>query len=735
MATLILTTVGTAIGGPLGGAIGALVGQAADARLFAPRGRPGPRLSDLRVQTSSYGTAIPRLYGRMRVSGTVIWADDLVEHRNRSGGKGRPTVTTYSYSASFAVALSSRAIADVGRIWAEGNILRGSDGGFKSATRFRIHNGVAGQPVDPLIASAEGIGHCPAYRDIAYVVFEDMDLSPFGNRIPSLSFEIVADETPPSLGSIAADIVGADADAVTIADAGPTVTGYAVTEDQRRAAIARLDRIVPTRRIAGSPQRWRVGEAVMADPDLLPEAVVAEGRRRGNRSQYGAAGQRPRHVVVDHFDPARDYQLSRQSGRVAGGDGPAEEVALPIAMDAAQAKMLAASLAGRAAYGSAKSEYAAGLAALALPLGTLVSDATDRRWRISERRISATQLLLDLEHPAPAMASTVPPADGGRALAAPDNPVGTTQAFVFDLPRWDAGPTTQPGGPVILAAGTGVGWRSAQVALRATTGGPLAPVGPVLPSSALGSVVAVESAAQPHLIDWHGHIDVVLLRGDMQLANASAVDLSGGTNLAIAGQELIQFARANPLGGSMWRLSGLLRGRLGTDLAMAALSAGAGFALLDAATTLALPGHVALTPLSAGAQVEVGGVADETPLQLPIPHPPRARRPLSPVHLYADWQDDGGLLLRWTRRSRLGFAWTDGLDVPVDGTASQFRVALTAGAVGAVHMVDTAHLTIPAGDIAAFPAVATGIDVAVTQLVDSVESAATHVTIPFNFVG
>ena len=169
MATLILTAVGTAIGGPVGATIGSLLGQAIDARLFAPKGREGPRLSDLRVQTSSYGSVIPRLYGRIRVAGTVIWSTDLIEHRQRqSAGKGRGSVTSYSYSASFAVALSSRPIIGVQRIWAEGNILRGAAGDFKSATGFRLHGGDADQPVDPLIAAAEGPTDCPAYRGIAW---------------------------------------------------------------------------------------------------------------------------------------------------------------------------------------------------------------------------------------------------------------------------------------------------------------------------------------------------------------------------------------------------------------------------------------------------------------------------------------------------------------------------------------------------------------------------------------
>lgn len=125
MATLILSTAGTALFGPIGGAIGAIIGQQIDNELFKPKGREGPRLNDVRLQTSSYGTPLPKIFGTMRVAGTVVWATDLQEDRNKEGGgKGRPSTTTYSYSASFAVALSARPIRAVHRIWADGKLPR-----------------------------------------------------------------------------------------------------------------------------------------------------------------------------------------------------------------------------------------------------------------------------------------------------------------------------------------------------------------------------------------------------------------------------------------------------------------------------------------------------------------------------------------------------------------------------------------------------------------------------------
>ena len=86
MATLILSTVGTVLGGPIGGAIGSLIGQQIDLAIFGSPTRKGPRLKELSVQTSSYGAAIPRHYGRMRVAGSVIWATELKENREKSGG-------------------------------------------------------------------------------------------------------------------------------------------------------------------------------------------------------------------------------------------------------------------------------------------------------------------------------------------------------------------------------------------------------------------------------------------------------------------------------------------------------------------------------------------------------------------------------------------------------------------------------------------------------------------------
>ena len=107
MATVVLQTVGQGVGALLGGPVGGIVGRAIgavagnfiDQALFGTtRKVEGPRLGDLRFMASSEGAAIPRLWGRMRVSGQVIWATNLEEvvstETQKASSKGGPKSTT-----------------------------------------------------------------------------------------------------------------------------------------------------------------------------------------------------------------------------------------------------------------------------------------------------------------------------------------------------------------------------------------------------------------------------------------------------------------------------------------------------------------------------------------------------------------------------------------------------------------------------------------------------------------
>ena len=99
----------------LAGGVGGFAGGFIDRAIFGSKARinqEGPRLTDLMVQASTYGKAIPLVYGNTRIAGNVIWSQPIQEHvttttQSSGGGKGggggggvETTTTNYTYTAS-----------------------------------------------------------------------------------------------------------------------------------------------------------------------------------------------------------------------------------------------------------------------------------------------------------------------------------------------------------------------------------------------------------------------------------------------------------------------------------------------------------------------------------------------------------------------------------------------------------------------------------------------------------
>ena len=116
MAQLALGVVGAVIGSYFGQPqIGFMIGSAIGG-MVDPQKIKGPKLSDLKVQGSSYGATEPVVYGGVRIAGNVIWSTDLVEHEADGGGKGGPQVTNYTYSVSCAINICAGPATSIRRI-------------------------------------------------------------------------------------------------------------------------------------------------------------------------------------------------------------------------------------------------------------------------------------------------------------------------------------------------------------------------------------------------------------------------------------------------------------------------------------------------------------------------------------------------------------------------------------------------------------------------------------------
>jgi Putative phage tail protein len=680
MATLILTAVGGLIGGRVGGAIGAVLGQRIDGKLFGPKGGSGPRLGDLTFQSSTYGAQLPKLFGRMRVAGSVIWATDLKEDRRKvSTGKGRPKQTVYSYSASFAVALSARRAIRIGRIWADGKLLRGEAGDFKTQTGFRFHAGEEGQAPDPLIAAAEGAGQTPAHRGLAYAVFEDFQLADYGNRIPSLSFEVIADEGAVSIGSILEGL------APSIAAQAPTqIDGMAVSGDSLRGVIGTLADLI-TLSASDSGTGLLIKEAALPAPPLQSEDLGASANGKAPRLAFERASPAsiPHKMTLAYYDVTRDYQQGSQSVSRPGSAFREVRSEFAAALSPAKAKSLISQrlirdLAGRESSRVTLPWRYAGL----VPGQSLLLPGTAGTWLIRESSLEGMVVHLTLNRTA-SPAQVALGADAGRGVYESDLIIGPTLLALLDLPWLGTGLASAPS-VYAVAAGTGSGWRSAALLQSVDGGVSVEEVGSTAPSAIIGTASTILAAGTSNIIDRINSVDVTLAHSGMTLSDADLAGLIAGRNLASLGAELIQFERAAVLGGGAFRLSGLLRGRRGTEAAMTGHQAGERFVLIenDALAPLSVPTGV--TSL----RVWASGVGDLVPAQALLSGAGIALRPLSPVHLAAEKGAD--TLLRWVRRSRDGWRWDDFVDAPLGEESERYRLTLTPS-TGSPRITETAE--------------------------------------------
>lgn len=662
MATLILTAVGSAIGGPIGGAIGALIGQQVDGAVFGTGTRQGPRLRELAISTSSYGQAIPRQFGRMRVPGTVIWSTDLIETKRKDKGrKGQPSTVNYAYSASFAVALSSTPIARLGRVWADGNLLRGALGDLKTGGVLRIYGGHGDDPVDPLIAAAKG-EHAPAFRDCAYVVFENLELADYGNRIPALSFEIFADgaQDAVSLAQLvpgAVPVAGSPmlAHARGLADEGGPLT----------STLAAIDQVIPLVCTSGN-EGLAIAPRGVADSAALtlpPQLAINDRAQEETRHKQRAGVPIREPAALRYYDEERDYQPGVQRALGARRAGREMLIDLPATLTASGARQLANASANRARWQHETVHWRIGELDPRLIPGSIVRlPETPGHWLLRSWEWLDRGIALELERLAPGLGASRS-SDAGEALPPPDLVIPPTRLAAVEIPADGA---VNPGAPLIFAAGSAQNsaWRGA--ALFAVQGAALVDLGT---TGARRAVMGTLSEPLPPsagvLFEPQAGVEIDLVADDLALTDTDMAGLAAGANRMLIGGEVIQFARGRPLGGARWRLSGLLRGRGGTEPSAAQGHPAQTLAILLDDRLVALDSALA-PPLPTTRIAAIGtGDREGEPVVAALINPGLSRRPLCPVHPRVRINADLTRLFSWTRRARGQWRWDDGMDVPL----------------------------------------------------------------------
>ena len=174
---------------------------------------------------------------------------------------------------------------------------------------------------------------------------------------------------------------------------------------------------------------------------------------------------------------------------------------------------------------------------------------------------------------------------------------------------------------------------------------------------------ALRDAPDPFVWDELGSVNVQLLDENDSLDSDTEENVLSGTNMAMLGDEIIQWQDAALEEDGTYTLSRLIRGRYGSEWACGSHALGEDFVSLDFDELLFVP--LDIDYLDQRAQFKTTSIGMPVSEFLIREFDIRFRnlRPWSPQHVSGARDGSGNLTITWIRRTRSGGAWRDRGDV------------------------------------------------------------------------
>lgn len=252
---------------------------------------------------------------------------------------------------------------------------------------------------------------------------------------------------------------------------------------------------------------------------------------------------------------------------------------------------------------------------------------------------------------------------------------GPTRLELLDIPilRDD----DDNAGFYLAATGILSGWRSATVFRSLDAGSNYSSLQDVARAATMGlASTALGDYGGGNTID---EINTVTVEVQGELASITTASLLNDGNAALLGDEVIQFKRATLVSTGVYELSGLLRGRRGTEQHMATHAVGDRFVLLTPSGLYRpVPQSSDVGLASVCKAVTTGGTLGGAPA-IDFTNTAAGQKPLSPVHLNVAPLAAGGYACTWVRRTRISPAWVDASDVPIGEASESYRVRVLDG--------------------------------------------------------
>jgi len=294
-------------------------------------------------------------------------------------------------------------------------------------------------------------------------------------------------------------------------------------------------------------------------------------------------------------------------------------------------------------------------------------------------------------------------------------PIPATTSYLLDLPAMQ---TDAPDAAMLRAAAMPVaeGWQGAAIFRSDDGGGSYAQQFTFRDPCVVGTAASLLGQGPRNRFDEVSRVEI-LLQGTGTLSGIDEAALLNGANLAMLGEEVFQFQHTELISPNKYRLSRLLRGRLGTEHAIATHSLGERFILLDARLQKDMMPDGLIGLPRQYKTVSVGrtlGVA--TPYS--FTYQARSLKPYSPVHVTDYRNEVGDLRITWKRRTRIGGNWRDYSDVPLSEQEERYVLELLDGEdiLRSIEVTQPEYLYTSAQQLADFGVVPAPLSVRVMQL-------------------
>jgi Putative phage tail protein len=677
--------------------------------------RRGNQLNQLDITSSAHGELIPVVKGSSRVSGNVIFANDIVRKTHTStqsftsgGGKGggssqTETITTetYTYHATFAVALCKGPIKGVTRIYAANNIIYnvGLDAdtptltkslAFKAAT-LTFYDGTETQTIDPIISAALG-ADATAFRGTAYIVFSDWDITSFGG-IPPLSFEVVesgttvGDQIQKDTFPIADFIQTLSTEAGVVADT-TLVTGdarglkLADTDNYREIIDALMDAFLLSSVESGGKIKFfdRNSNSILTIPatDMGASEGINENDVKITLVDEVAL---PREVEISFIDINQNYQSSAQLFKNEYGHSNKFSLPYPVVMTAGEARQKANILNDLLWTMRIQYEFKLPFKYIELEPGDVITIPVGNKnviVYINQVVVGANGIIeITANHHDTDSFTSSTGGDESNVSSTTGNIglAGDSVALFYNLPALS--PASDAPGIYACVSGTNQNWFNA-VIFRSIDGGvsfdPYVNITAPCPTGVVDTLIP--AGRDKYLFDDITTIDITLDDNhELESFNDSAI--LKGKNLAIFGTELIQFGTVSKIGVNKYRLSHLLNGRGETWRYMADHAIGEKFAYIGAAQFIeqadsAINRKYLYKVVSNGQDVNTVGSFE-------FINTGETLKPYSPINIAGSRDGSSNLTITWLRRSRTFFAWTGGIPVPLGEASEQYEIDIMSG--------------------------------------------------------